>query len=48
MEALQIDQAFKNGVLRLSFGMQTTEADVKAFKQVFGQVMKQLKGELVG
>ena len=48
VEALQIDQAFKNGVLRLSFGMQTTEADVKAFIQAFGQVMKQLKGELVG
>ena len=48
VEALKIDQAFKNGVLRLSFSMLTTEADVKAFKKAFEQVMKQLKGELVG
>ena len=48
VEALKVDQAFKHGVLRLSFSMQTTEEDIKAFKQAFGQVMKQLKGELVG
>lgn len=48
IEALQVDQAFKKGVLRLSFGMQTTEADIAAFKQAFGQVMKQLKGEVTG
>ena len=48
IEALQVDQAFKKGVLRISFGMQTTEADIAAFKQAFGQVMKQLKGEVTG
>ncbi|MGM9949585.1 MAG: cysteine desulfurase family protein [Lysinibacillus sp.] len=47
IEALQVDQAFNKGVLRVSFGMQTTEADIAAFKQAFGQVMKQLKGEVV-
>ncbi len=35
VEALKIDQAFKNGVLRLSFGMLTTDADMKAFKKAF-------------
>ena len=47
VEALQVDQAFKQGVLRVSFGMQTTKTDIAAFKQAFGQVMKQLKGEVV-
>jgi cysteine desulfurase len=46
VEALQVEQAFKKGVLRLSFGMQTTEADIAAFKEAFEQVMKQLKGEV--
>lgn len=47
VEALQVEQVFKKGVLRLSFGMQTTEADIAAFKEAFEQVMKQLKGEVV-
>lgn len=48
VEALHVEQDFKKGVLRLSFGMQTTEADIAAFKGAFEQVMKQLKGEVVG
>ncbi|WP_431027528.1 cysteine desulfurase family protein [Lysinibacillus sp. LZ02] len=47
VEALNINPAFKKGVLRISFGMQTTEADITAFKQAFAKVMKQLKGDLI-
>lgn len=48
VEALKLEQGFKKGVIRISFGMQTTEADITAFKDAFKQVMKQLKGEVVG
>lgn len=47
IEALQVAPHFKKGVLRLSFGMQTTEADIAGFKTAFTNVMKQLKGEIV-
>lgn len=47
VEALNIESPFKKGVLRISFGALTTEEDIETFKRVFGQVMKELKGETV-
>lgn len=47
VEALNIDKAFKNGVLRISFGALTTEQDIVAFKGAFSQVMKELKGDII-
>lgn len=46
VEALTIDNAFKKGVLRLSFGAFTTDADIESFKQAFSTVMNELKGEV--
>ncbi|ATP41454.1 aminotransferase [Solibacillus sp. R5-41] len=45
VEALNVDNRFKNGVLRLSFGAFTTETEIEQFKQAFTAVMKELKGE---
>ena len=47
VEALNIHKAFAKGVLRLSLGAQTTDADIATFKEVFTKVMKELKGETV-
>ncbi|MER1999804.1 MAG: cysteine desulfurase family protein [Lysinibacillus sp.] len=44
--ALNIPQAYKDGVLRLSFGSLTTNEDIEGFKRVFNNVMSQLKGEV--
>ena len=44
--ALNIPKEYKDGVLRMSFGSLTTEADIEAFKRVFSNVMNQLKGEV--
>ncbi|MEK4230337.1 cysteine desulfurase family protein [Solibacillus sp. FSL H8-0538] len=48
VEALNLDNAFKKGVLRMSFGAYTTDEDIAAFKKAFTTVMKELKGELIG
>ncbi len=45
VEALNIDPHFKKGVLRISFGMHTTDEDIQLFKQAFTKIMKQLKGD---
>lgn len=45
VEALQIDEAFKKGVIRISFGAKLTDADIQETKRVFIEVMKELKGE---
>lgn len=45
VEALNIDSRFKNGVLRISFGANNTDADIEAFKKQFTAVMNELKGE---
>lgn len=47
IEALKIEQRYKDGVIRISFGANNTDADIEAFKRVFTNVMRQLKGELV-
>jgi cysteine desulfurase len=47
VEALMIDDTFKKGVLRISFGTYTTDEEIEAFKQNFTAVMQELKGELV-
>lgn len=45
IEALKIDSRYKNGVLRLSFGANNTDADIAAFKNQFTIIMKELKGD---
>ncbi|OCS89699.1 cysteine desulfurase family protein [Caryophanon latum] len=47
MEAIKVPQQYKDGVIRISFGANNTEADIQKFKQVFTHVMHQLKGEFV-
>lgn len=47
VEALQIDEAFKKGVIRISFGIHLTDADIEGAKHALQEVMKELKGELV-
>lgn len=46
VEALNLENAFQKGVLRLSFGALTTEADIRGFKEAFRTVMNELKGEV--
>ncbi|MEK4627627.1 MAG: cysteine desulfurase family protein [Solibacillus sp.] len=45
VEALNIDSRYKNGVLRISFGANTTDEEISAFEKEFTAVMKELKGE---
>lgn len=47
MEAIKVPQQYKDGVIRISFGANNTDAHIEKFKQVFTQVMHQLKGEFV-
>lgn len=44
VEALNIEPAYKKGVLRISFGAQTTDAHIEQFEQVFRDIMRELKG----
>lgn len=46
VEALKIDNAFKKGVIRISFGAQNTDLDINEFKTTFTSVMKELKGDI--
>lgn len=46
IEALKVPQAYKDGVIRISFGANNTDADIATFKDVFTTVMRQLKGEV--
>lgn len=45
VEALQIGDAFRKGVIRVSFGAKLTDEDMKEAIKVFVEVMKELKGE---
>ncbi|MFX3673243.1 MAG: cysteine desulfurase family protein [Paenisporosarcina sp.] len=45
IEALHISDAFKKGVIRISFGYGMTDEHIKHFKENFSGIMKQLKGE---
>lgn len=48
VEALNLENVFKKGVLRLSFGAYTTDEEIATFKTAFTAVMKELKGEKIG
>ncbi|MFJ7730979.1 cysteine desulfurase family protein [Lysinibacillus sp. NPDC097231] len=45
VEALKLDEHFKKGVIRISFGAYVTDEDIVKFKQVLQEVLKELKGE---
>lgn len=45
IEALNVEQKYKDGVIRISFGANNTDEDIAQFQQVFTQLMHQLKGE---
>ncbi|HWK23794.1 MAG TPA: cysteine desulfurase family protein [Ureibacillus sp.] len=45
VEALDIHSNYKKGVIRLSFGAFNTQDDIREFKKVFTDVMKELKGD---
>ncbi|MEY9978107.1 cysteine desulfurase family protein [Lysinibacillus sp. RC79] len=45
VEALNIDEHFKKGVIRISFGAHVTNEDIVKFKQVLDEVLMELKGE---
>ncbi len=45
VEALHLDEHYKKGVIRLSFGAHNTIEDIENFKQVLAEVMLELKGE---
>ncbi|WP_107949829.1 cysteine desulfurase family protein [Lysinibacillus parviboronicapiens] len=47
VEALNIDEHFKKGVIRISFGAHVTDEDIAQFKQVLHEVLMELKGEYV-
>lgn len=44
IEALNIDPQFKDGVIRISFGAKNTDEEIQKFKEIFQDVMKELKG----
>lgn len=45
IEALQVEDAFKKGVIRISFGAKLTDAEIQETKKVLIAVIKELKGE---
>lgn len=47
VEALNIDEHFKKGVIRVSFGAYVTSDDIDQLLQVINTVLKELKGELL-
>lgn len=47
VEALHIDEHFKNGVIRVSFGAHVTDEEIAQFKLVLNEVLMELKGELL-
>ena len=47
VEALNIDEHFKKGVIRVSFGAYIADEDITQFKQVLHEVLMELKGEYV-
>lgn len=44
VEALKIEQRFKEGVIRVSFGAKNTSDEIEEFKNIFQEVMTELKG----
>lgn len=47
VEALHMDEHFKNGVIRVSFGAHVTDEEIAQFKLVINEVLMELKGELL-
>lgn len=47
VEALTIDEHYKKGVIRISFGAHVTAEDIAQFIQVIKKVLMELKGELL-
>ncbi|MGA3601569.1 cysteine desulfurase family protein [Lysinibacillus agricola] len=47
VEALNLDEHFKKGVIRISFGAYVTDEDIVKFKQILEEVMKEFKGEQI-
>lgn len=45
VEALNLDDHFKNGVIRISFGAHVTDKDIEQTKQIIKKVLVELKGE---
>ncbi|MFB7158594.1 cysteine desulfurase family protein [Lysinibacillus sp. NPDC056232] len=45
VEALNLDEHFKKGVIRISFGAYVTNEDIEKFKQILDEVLMELKGE---
>ncbi|GLC88282.1 cysteine desulfurase family protein [Lysinibacillus piscis] len=45
VEALHINEHFKNGVIRISFGVHVTESDIVQLQRVIKEIMLELKGE---
>jgi len=45
IEALQVEDAFKKGVIRISFGAKLTDTDIQETKKILVAVMKELKGD---
>lgn len=45
VEALKLDEHFKKGVIRLSFGAYLSDEDIAKFKDVLNEVLMELKGE---
>lgn len=46
VNAMGVPDEYARGVIRISFGKDNTDADIEAFKNVFEQVLKQVKGEV--
>ncbi|MEK4171926.1 cysteine desulfurase family protein [Lysinibacillus sp. FSL L8-0312] len=46
VEALHLDEHYKKGVIRMSFGAHNTAQDIEKFKQVLAEVILELKGEI--
>ncbi|MFJ7736799.1 cysteine desulfurase family protein [Lysinibacillus sp. NPDC097287] len=47
VEALHMDEHYKNGVIRVSFGAHVTNEEIVKFKLVINEVLMELKGELL-
>lgn len=47
VSALDLDNAFQKGVLRISFGALTMDAHIEAFKEAFTNVMNEVKGAVI-
>lgn len=47
VEALHLEEHYKKGVIRISFGAHNTVEDIEQLKQVLAEVIMELKGEIM-